>query len=190
MHIELTHTGHVLSSNRVRRSNHTNDYHFTKVNGYTWESGRAEMLAFYSTWMDTVGAALSRLLAKEFISDSVYIQPLDYFSGFQLAKVPCGPGPNGTAEKGLPISTTICMNLNVEDAKHNGRKFYGVLAKGSYEKARIGKEFPSELLDGWTAFGMILVKPINGWQLSVLGKYPVLSATPNPNHHPYKGGRR
>ncbi len=133
---------------------------------------------------------MSRLLAKEFISDSVYIQPLDYFSGFQLAKVPCGPGPNGTAEKGLPISTTICMNLNVEDAKHNGRKFYGVLAKGSYEKARIGKEFPSELLDGWTAFGMILVKPINGWQLSVLGKYPVLSATPNPNHHPYKGGRR
>jgi hypothetical protein len=198
MHIELIHTGHVLSSNRTRQSNHINNYHYTKVNGYTHDSCLNEIHAFYATWKDTVGATLSQLLAKAFISDSVYVQPWDYFVGgggirFQLAKVGCGPGPNGTAAIGLPISTTICMNLNVEDAKHNGRKFYGVLAKGSCEKSRIGKEFPSELLDAWIDFGKILVKPINGWQLSVSGKndtYPVLSATPNPNHRPYKGGRR
>ena len=203
MHIELIHTGHALSPNRRRQSNHTNSYHYTKANGYTQASCQVEMYAFYSAWMDTVGSGLSRLLAKDFISDSVYIQPLDFFpyggdafpygsgGGHQLVKVGCGRGPGGTAEDGLPISTTICMNLNVgTDARHNGRKFYGVLAKGSSQKSRIGREFPSELLDVWTDFGKILVKPINGWQLSVLGKHPVVSATPNPIHRPYKGGRR
>ena len=128
------------------------------------------VLAFYSAWIDTVGAALSRLLAKDFISESVYIQPLDYFFRlFQFGKGALWSWPQWNGGKGLPISTTICMTLNVEDAKHNGRKFYGVLAKGSYDKTRIGKDFPSELLDSWTDCGKILVKPINGWQLSVSG---------------------
>jgi hypothetical protein len=190
MHIQLTHKGHVLSPNRKHLHNLCNIYEYVKQNGNV-----AEIPTFYGAWVDTIGIALSRLLAKEFVSESVYIQPLDYFLGgggirYQLAKVPCGPGPCGTAEIGLPIRTTVCVVLNVGiDSKHNGRKSYSVLAKGCCEQNRIGKEFPSEWLNAWREFGEMLVKPIDGWRLSVLGKYPVLSATPDPIHRQYKGGR-